>query len=95
METTPFAAAPKSGVRRASLRGLYLRRLQRLLRLRQQHEQELNGLGTRLLDRSIFAAYCDCRNVGAGEKARAVLHEVNFVVDGPAGLPSATEGGSG
>ena len=84
MGTTPFAGASASGARRASLRGVYLRRLRRLLRLRQHHQEDLNVQGLRLLDRSIFAAYCDCRDVGAVDKARDILREAEFVVDQPA-----------
>jgi hypothetical protein len=59
----------------ASLRSVYLQRLQRLRRLRHQHEQELNRQGLRLLDRSAFAAYCACREVGAEDEAREILRE--------------------
>ncbi len=55
------------------LRDGYLSRLRRLLRLRRDHFDELNEQGLRLLDRSIFAAYCDCLDIGQGEAAKAVL----------------------
>ncbi|MBF6599915.1 MAG: hypothetical protein IVW36_05340, partial [Dehalococcoidia bacterium] len=45
----------------------YLNRLRRLLRLRRDHFEELNDAGLRLLDRSIFAAYCDCLDIGQGD----------------------------
>ena len=95
METTPFAEAPTPRARRASLRGVYLRRLRRLLRLRRQHDQDLNSQGLLLLDRSIFAAYCGCRDVGVEQKARDILHETTFVVDSPAHSLSASGGGCG
>ncbi len=82
-ETTPFAQAPISGSKRACLQGVYLQRLQRLLRLRHQHEQHLNRHGLRLLDRSIFAAYCDCRHVGAEEEGRELLREAKFALEQP------------
>ncbi len=85
MATPPFAEAPTAQARRGSLRGVYLRRLRRMVRLRHQHSQDLNQQGLRLLDRSIFAAYCDCRDVGAGHKARDVLGEVDFPIDDRAG----------
>jgi len=66
------------------LQGVYLFRLQRLLRLRQRHEHELNGQGLRLLDRSIFASYCDCLEVGVGHRARALLRDLDFAVEQPA-----------
>jgi hypothetical protein len=62
------------------LREGYLSRLRRLLRLRRDHFEELNDQGLRLLDRSIFAAYCDCLDIGEGEAARAVLKDVRLTV---------------
>jgi hypothetical protein len=65
---------------RSALQEIYLQRLQRLLRLRRQHEQDLNQHGVRLLDHSIFAAYCDCRDLGAGTRARGILSAANYDV---------------
>jgi hypothetical protein len=62
------------------LRDGYLNRLRRLLRLRRDHFDELNDQGLRLLDRSIFAAYCDCIDIGQGDAARAVLKDVRLTV---------------
>jgi hypothetical protein len=55
------------------LQGVYLRRLRRLLQLRKNHEGQLNFEGIRLLDKSIYATYCDCLAVGAPEAAQEVL----------------------
>ena len=33
-----------------------------------------------MLDRSIFAAYCDCLDIGEGEAARGVLKDVRLTV---------------
>lgn len=55
------------------LQGIFLRRLRRLLQLRRDHEGQLNIEGIRLLDRSIYATYCDCISVGAPEAAQEVL----------------------
>jgi len=55
------------------MQGVYLRRLQRLLQLRKNHEGQLNLDGLRLLDKSIYATYCDCLSVGALEAAQEVL----------------------
>ncbi len=55
------------------LQGIYLRRLRRLLQLRRNHEGQLNSEGIRLLDKSIYATYCDCVSVGAPEAAQEVL----------------------
>jgi hypothetical protein len=62
------------------LREGYLSRLRRLLRLRRDHFEELNDQGLRLLDRSIFAAYCDCLDIGAGDAAKNVLKDVRLTV---------------
>lgn len=62
------------------LRDSYLSRLRRLLRLRQDHFDELNDQGLRLLDRSIFFAYTDCIDIGQGERAREVLKDVRLTV---------------
>jgi hypothetical protein len=62
------------------LREGYLQRLRRLLRLRRDHFEELNDQGLRLLDRSIFAAYCDCIDIGQGDAARNVLKDVRLTV---------------
>ncbi len=58
----------------------YLNRLRRLLRLRRDHFEELNDQGLRLLDRSIFAAYCDCLDIGEGNAARDVLKDVRLTI---------------
>ncbi len=76
MDTIPFVSIPTTGATMASVRSVYLQRLERLRRLRHQHEQELNRQGIRLLDRSAFAAYCACREVGAEDEAREILREV-------------------
>jgi hypothetical protein len=62
------------------LRDGYLARLRRLLRLRRDHFEELNEQGLRLLDRSIFAAYCDCIDIGHGEAAKNVLKDVRLTL---------------
>jgi len=70
---TSITPSPPANLGPSSLRVVYLQRLQRLLRLRRRHEQELNRQGLRLLDRSLFAAYCACRDAGAEEEARSIL----------------------
>lgn len=62
------------------LRDGYLQRLRRLLRLRRDHYDELNEQGLRLLDRSIFAAYCDCIDIGQGDAAKGVLKDVRLTL---------------
>ncbi len=58
----------------------YLSRLRRLLRLRRDHFEELNEQGLRLLDRSIFAAFCDCLDIGQGDAAKSVLKDVRLTL---------------
>jgi len=70
---------------RVEMRGVYLRRLQRLLQLRKNHEGQLNLEGLRLLDKSIYATYCDCVSVGAPEPAQEVLRR--FTVTLPQSTP--------
>ena len=81
--TTPFTDALLSQPRASALRSIHPERLRRLLRLRRQYEHELNARGLRLLDRAVFAAYCDCRDIGTGEQARALLREAHVPVDAP------------
>ena len=65
---------------RSSFATGYLNRLRRLLRLRRDHFEELNEQGLRLLDRSIFAAYCDCLDIGQGDAAKSVLKDVRLTL---------------
>jgi hypothetical protein len=72
-ETHAFYSNVDADVR--DLQEAYLERLRRLLRLRRDHHAQLNEVGVHLLDRSIFAAYCDCLDVGAGLLAQHLLRE--------------------
>jgi hypothetical protein len=54
---------------------IFLRRLRRLLLLRYQAAQFFDDLDVRLLDRCIFATFCDCRDLGVGDPARQLLRE--------------------
>lgn len=54
-------------------RNLY--RLKCFLRLRRDHERELNGYGLLLLDRAISRAYCEIKDVGLENQAREILAE--------------------
>jgi hypothetical protein len=80
MKDTPVSETRVATAATGQLREGYLARLRRLLRLRRDHFEELNDQGLRLLDRSIFAAYCDCLDIGEGEAARAVLKDVRLTV---------------
>lgn len=74
-----------------SLKNVYVDRIERLLRLRREHEPELNDQGIRLLDRAIFAAYCACREAGVEEEAKEVLHDANVELQGQLDLPDADD----
>jgi len=54
----------------------FLRRLNRLLRLRQEQRAELNSEGLRLIDRAIYATYCDACGVGVAEEAQKLLRRL-------------------
>ncbi len=54
----------------------FLRRLNRLLRLRREQSPELNGEGIRLIDRAIYATYCDASDVGVAEEAQKLLRRL-------------------
>ncbi len=69
----------------ASLKSVYVGRIERLLRLRREHEQELNSQGIRLLDRAIFAAYCACREAGVEDTAKSILLDANVTLREPIG----------
>jgi hypothetical protein len=59
--------------RYSSLQFYFLRRLNRLLRLRQQQRDNLKAEGLRLLDRAIFATYRDCAAAGVSAEAQKVV----------------------
>jgi len=59
--------------RYSSLQFHFLRRLNRLLRLRQQQRDHLKPEGLRLLDRAIFATYRDCTAAGVSAEAQRVV----------------------
>jgi len=52
----------------------FLRRLNRLLRLRREQSGQLNGDGVRLLDRAIYSTYCDAVDLGVTAEAQKLLH---------------------
>lgn len=83
MEPMPATEIRISDAHPGSLRDVYLDRLQRLARLRCQHEQELNARGIRLLDRAIFAVYYDCRRADIEREARKILRQSQFDIDAP------------
>ncbi len=52
----------------------FLQRLSRLLKLRSEQRGQLNDDGLRLIDRTIYATYCDAVEVGVTEEAQRLLH---------------------
>lgn len=63
-----------------ALQQMFLRRLQRLLDLRKSYGGQLNFEGTRLLDKCIYATYCDCLAVNSLEAAQEVLRRATMVL---------------
>jgi hypothetical protein len=61
---------PASG---EGLREFYVKRLERLVRLRGEYEEQLNPLGVELLERSIYATFRDCVDTGAAARARTLI----------------------
>ncbi len=60
-----------------------LERLERLLELHRAHDGHLNVGGQRLLQRSIFATYVECREMGGSEAAGELLGRYRGVeIDG-------------
>lgn len=60
----------------SSLQSFFLRRLSRLLQLRQEQSSQLNGDGLRLLDQAIFSIYCDCVDLDVGAEAQKVIQQL-------------------
>ena len=65
---TPFASPAGENLRRH-----YVRRLERLVRLRRDFQDDLNPLGLELLEKSIHATYSDCVANGAEGDARLLV----------------------
>ncbi len=70
----PFPPSPPTD----ALGSHYIERLERLLRLRRELEDELNSLGAGLLERAIAATVKDCEASGAGAAARRRLRRANL-----------------
>jgi len=52
----------------------FLQRLSRLLKLRSDQNGQLNEDGMLLIDRTIYATYCDAVDIGVTEEAQKLLH---------------------
>lgn len=64
---------PSSGTAQGLTKSVFVKRLERLIRLRREYIEDLNPLGLRLLDRSIYATYKDCVEYGAEGDARRIV----------------------
>jgi hypothetical protein len=69
---TPFASPAGENLRRH-----YVRRLERLVRLRRDFQDDLNPLGLELLEKSIRATYSDCVANGAEGAARSLVSRLH------------------
>jgi hypothetical protein len=56
------------------LQAYFLKRLNRLLRLRTEQSGQLNEDGLRLIDRAIYSTYCDTVDLGVTAEAQDLLH---------------------
>ena len=57
----------------ANLVRMLMRRLKRLVTIRDKCSELLNTEGARLLNKAIYSTYCDCLNMGLGEEARSII----------------------
>jgi hypothetical protein len=64
---------PSSRAEEGRSKSFFVRRLERLVRMRKDYREDLNPLGLRLLDRAIYATYRDCIEYGAAAEARALM----------------------
>ena len=65
----PSPAGSGEGLTKA----LYIRRLERLVRLRREYSDDLNPLGLRLLDRAIRSTYKDLVEFGLEAEIRPIV----------------------
>jgi hypothetical protein len=54
-------------------KALFIRRLERLVRLRREYSEDLNPLGLRLVDRAISSTYKDLVGFGAEAEVKAIV----------------------
>jgi hypothetical protein len=66
---TPSPAESGQGLTKA----LFIRRLERLVRLRREYSDDLNPLGLRLLDRAISSTYKDLVGFGAEPEIKHIV----------------------
>jgi hypothetical protein len=71
--SSDWPSSPRA--KEGEIKALFVARLERLIRLRKDYREDLNPLGLRLLDRSIYSTYRDCVDYGAGKEARALMDQ--------------------
>lgn len=54
-------------------RRIYLKRLERLIRMQRDYRDDINPVGAKLLDRCIEATYQDALDFGAGSEAHELM----------------------
>jgi hypothetical protein len=54
----------------------FLRRLNRLLRLRTEQAGQLNEDGVLLIDRAIYSTYCDAGDLGVADEAQKLVRRL-------------------
>ena len=64
---------PSSQAPEQKAQAIFIGRLERLVRMRNEYRDDLNPLGFRLLDRAIDATFQDCLDYGAGDEARKII----------------------
>jgi len=69
-----LSTTKESGSSFSPLQTHFLGRLNRLLRLRAEQSRQLNEDGLLLIDRSIYATYCDAVDLGVADEAQKLLH---------------------
>ena len=69
----PHEMPSPAGSGEAMTKTLYIRRLERLVRLRREYSDDLNPLGLRLLDRAISSTYKDLVELGVEAEIRHIV----------------------
>lgn len=55
------------------MRALFINRLKRLIRVRQEYDEDLNNMGAELIDRAIYATYRDASDYGGADEALRLM----------------------
>ena len=74
-----FSSQEQTAASFSPLQQHFLARLRRLLRLRKEQSKKLNQGGLRLIDRAIYATYCDAADCGVTEAAQRLLQRYSVL----------------